>query len=214
MAQTKQGNFDITYPHIEAPTVQDGEWGKERKSRKLTSPSINGWGVDIYRDPLVSYLSSDDWFYKRKLNGENMRILWNGEQALWNGKTNKFVCGNELSDYMNNTFLEEIFEEKFGRDKQVLLFGEHMGEKVQGNELGLKGHHFVLFDVNINGYWLGAQNIVEIAQYFNIYSCYDFMDGTCGMHRDPLWTLIDDVANGSFEDWEGIVATPKCCTFL
>ena len=143
MGQTKQGAFDMTYHHIDAPTVQDDEYGKQFKKRKLIVP-VEGQD-EAYRSPLLAYLAELPWVYSRKVDGENIRIQWDGEQALWNGKSNAFQCGADFTEYMNNTFLEEIFEEKFGRDKVVTLFGEKMGPKTQGNELGLEKDEVVLY---------------------------------------------------------------------
>lgn len=206
MGSTKQGEFEKVYHHIDAPTVQDDDYGKEFKKRKLTIPRNRN---NKYRELLLYQLGNTPWQYKRKLDGENLRVYWDGEQALWNGKSNKFQCGSELTDFMNNTFLEEIFEEKFGRDKAVYLFGEHMGPKSQGNELGLKKSEFVLYDVQINGTWLQGENVKEVAKYFGVKTCYDFMPDEelcnfCG----SLYDLINRVADGDFKNWEGIVATP------
>lgn len=204
MSKTKQGAFETTYHHIDAPTVQDDEWGKEHKQRKLVVPKE---GQDeAYRSPLLAYLANVDWVYSRKIDGANLRVQWDGEEALWNGKSDKFVCGAELTEYMNNTFLEEIFEEKFGRDRRVLLFGEHMGPKVQGNELVLKKDEFILYDVNIDGTWLSSFDVIEVARYFNVRNIFSFMPH--GMLADTLNNLIKRVADGEFKDWEGIVARP------
>ena len=195
MAKTKQGAFDEVYHHIDAPTVQDDEYGKQFKKRKLIVPDM-GQG-EAYRSPLLAYMAELPWVYARK---------WDGEQALWNGKSNNFQCSAEFTDFMNNTFIEEIFEEKFGRDKTVILFGEKMGPKTQGNELGLKEDTFVLFDINVNGTWLSGVSIVEIAGYFGVPSVYRFMPH--GQAPTPLRELINKCARGDFKDWEGIVAKP------
>ena len=210
MAQTKQGPFEMVYCHIDPPTKTDDIWGAEHKSRKLYVPTIGSGDIGMYRDPLLYELSQAGWCFKRKLDGQNMRVRWDGEQALWNGKSDKFSCGSDLSDYMNHTFLEELFEEKFGRDCEVYLFGEHMGPKVQGNELGLQESEFVLFDVRINGYWQSQFSIEDIARFFKIHTCYDFMGdldeySTTG----TLIELINAVEQGKFKDWEGIVALPQ-----
>lgn len=208
MAQTQQGAFEMTYHHIDAPTRADDEWGKEHKSRRLIRPSeVDEMArVECYRDPLSCQLSKTGWQYKRKLDGQNMRVFWDGDQALWNGKSDKFTCNSVLTKYMNETFLEEIFEEKFDRNIKVVLFGEHMGPGVQGNELKLKTSEFVLYDVNINDYWQSPKNIQEIAGYFGIKTCYDYMPEMPDC--DTLDSLIDRVSTGEFKDWEGIVATP------
>lgn len=205
MAQTKQGSFDTTYHHIDAPTIQDDEYGKLNRKRKLIVPAK--YQTEAYRSPLLAYLAESPWTFSRKVDGENIRIQWDGEQALWNGKSNAFQCSAEFTEYMNNTFLEEIFEEKFGRDKVVTLFGEKMGPKTQGNELGLEKDEVILYDVNVNGTWLLSVDVMEIAKYFNLRTVYDFMPIL--LKGGNLRELIERCANGEFKDWEGIVAIPQ-----
>lgn len=206
MGLTKQGAFDMTYHHIDAPTNKDEEYGKQFKKRKLIVPAEGQ--SDAYRSPLLAYLAESPWVYSRKIDGENIRIQWDGEQALWNGKSNAFQCSAEFTDYMNRTFLEEIFEEKFGREKVVTLFGEKMGPKTQGNELGLEKDEVILYDVNINGTWLDTNNVIEVARYFGLRTVYDFMPNNQYSNWGTLQWLIEACANGKFEDWEGIVARP------
>lgn len=210
MSKTKQGGFDTTYHHIDAPTVQDEEYGRQLYKRKLIVPEKGQY--EAYRSPLLGYLAENPWTYSRKIDGENIRIQWDGEQALWNGKSNSFQCSAEFTDYMNNTFLEEIFEEKFGRDRVVTLFGEKMGPKTQGNELRLEKDEVILYDVmvssdtHVSGTWLNEENVRAIAEYFGGHTVYDFMPSRMG--GATLRELIKLCAEGMFENWEGIVATP------
>lgn len=206
MGQTKQGAFDMTYHHIDAPTVQDDEYGRQFHKRKLMIPDKTTQSWASYRSTLLAYLSNAAWTYTRKIDGENIRIQWDGEQALWNGKSNAFQCSAEFTDYMNRTFLEEIFEEKFGRDKVVTIFGEKMGPKTQGNELGLEKDELVLYDVNINGTWLSKDDVQSVANYFGVRTVLDFMPQV--LTGCTLQELIKLCSEGQFQDWEGIVATP------
>ena len=162
--KTQQKAFDIKYGHIDAPTVTDETLTKSIGKRLLVNPKEKPAQKKIYREPELEYLAKNLWAYKRKLNGENMRVLWDGEQAVWNGKTNDFQTDAETTESMNATFQEEIFEEKFGREKQVLLFGERMAPKSQGNELGLEKVEFVLFDVKIGDTWLAPENLRAVAK--------------------------------------------------
>lgn len=204
MSKTAQGAFDMTYHHIDAPTVQDDEWGRVHKQRKLVIPyDHKNTTENFYRSDLLQYLSDLPWLWTRKIDGENIRIQWDGEKAVWNGKSNNFQCGADFTKYMNETFLEEIFEEKFGREKTVTLFGEHMGPKVQGNELGLGGDEFILYDVNVNGTWLSTSDVRQVAEYFGLCTVYELGTGI-----DTLSNLIKRVSDGSFRSWEGIVARP------
>lgn len=208
--KTQQKAFDIKYNHIDAPTFTNDALTKTVGIRLLVNPKEHPAQKKIYREPELEYLSKNLWAYKRKLNGENMRVLWNGEQAIWNGKTNDFQTNDETTEYMNATFVEEIFEEKFGREKQVLFFGERMAPDSQGNELKLEKVEFVLFDVKIGDTWLEPENLRAVAKYFNIRTCYDFMRAKDEKKNyiDTLENLINAVTRGDFKEWEGIVASP------
>ena len=48
MAQTKQGGFEKTYHHIDAPTYQNDNYGRENKKRILLDP-LND--IDDISDP-------------------------------------------------------------------------------------------------------------------------------------------------------------------
>ena len=206
MAKTEQGSFSVKYHHIDAPTKTDEEWGKAYKQRKLLVPTELGPAdrLDAYRSPELWHLSEHTWFAWRKLDGENIRVHWDGEQALWNGKTDNFVCDANFKKYMEETFPEELFEEKFGRDKEVTLFGERVGTKVQKNELNLDHNEFVLFDVLIGNIWLDERQIQDVANFFNLHTPISFGAAM----RGSLDWLIERVANGEVKEWEGIVATP------
>lgn len=205
MSQTKQGAFPETYPHIEAPTVANEAAPKIKRRRLLRVPQDIESDREIYRTPTLYYLSKLPWLVRRKIDGENIRIKWDGTQALWNGKTNAFNCSANFTDFMNSTFLEEIFEEKFERDKTVILFGEHVGPKVQTNDLKLDEDDLVLFDVFINGFWLEQENVKQISRYFGVKHHSDFEEGP---EQATLSSIIQDVAAGRYLSWEGIVATP------
>ena len=217
--KTAQGKFEQKYHHIEAPTSSDKDRSKQVGRRVLALPWEHPDNPKVWREPELGYLMRNKWAYKRKLDGENMRVMWDGERAIWNGKSDDFTCNEETTEMMNRIFQEEIFEEKFGREKTVLLFGERMGPKCQGNELELLESTFVLFDVKIGDTWLEPKNIVSIAKYFNVPSCYDYMSGGTEAvldgdgYVDTLISLIKKMSEGKFSKWEGIVAIPEVGLF-
>lgn len=212
MAVTKQGAFPTTYHHIDAPTYQDEEYGKQTKKRKLMVapilPRNETFAEKLWRDPLVAMLASGKWNVRRKLDGENIRIRWDGNEALWNGKTDKFTCDAKFTEYMNSTFIEEIFEEEFGHEKEVIIFGEKMGPKTQGNELMLDADEVIVYDVCINGYWLDRYAVQSIAEKFHVRTCYDLMGPNILNREWDLCNIIRFVATGQVKDWEGVVCTP------
>lgn len=221
--------FDKTYHHISAPMKEDRHWGKNNKTRRLYNPlewmDPSTWkerGIDA--DNFTSYLKdsfSEDyffelrnhpWTFKRKIDGTNIRIQWDGEQAKIFGKTNKANMDSipGFKAFMEERFLEERFEEKFGHDKMVYLYGEWAGPKVQKNDLNLVSPEFVLFDVEINGIFLDSAGICDVSQHFGVSNCYSFnTTDLCDCENKSLLDWIDYVAKGNIASWEGIVVEPS-----
>lgn len=111
-----------------------------------------------------------DWEFTEKIDGANIRIIWDGYRVEIKGRTDKANLPTHQLETLNNLFAgednEEIFERLFG-DKEVTLFGEVYGNKVQTNGYS-ETTDFTLFDVNIGGIWLERQDMISIANEFCI----------------------------------------------
>ena len=87
-----------------------------------------------YRDKTVEYLANCKWRFTEKIDGTNIRVYWDGHCVNFGGRTEKAQIPMHLLEYLNATFggneNEEIFEQMFG-DKEVILFGEGYGPKIQ-----------------------------------------------------------------------------------
>lgn len=208
MAKTILGKFDYTYPHIDAPSVEDEEYRERTRRYKVIQ---NPFVKDDYRNPMFYYLKNLPWTAKRKYDGTNIRIKWDGEQAIVGGKTDKADLEHipGLAKFVETRLLEERFEEHLGRGKTFYLFGEWMGDKVQDNELGLDGQDLVLFDVKVeDGVWFTPENVIDLAEkmglsHFETYA--EHVDDA-----DDLDELLERVNSGRYADWEGIVCEPMC----
>lgn len=64
---------------------------------------------------------------------------------------------------------EQLFEQLFG-EKEVVLFGEGFGNKIQkcGADYNPDGVDFILFDVYVGGTYLERINVEGIGKAFNI----------------------------------------------
>ena len=101
----------------------------------------------------------------------NIRVCWDGYRVSFAGRTDKAQIPTHLMAKLEELFggetKEEIFEQTFG-NKEVILFGEGFGEKIQKGG-GLYGHvNFILLDVYIGGYWLERKAVADIASKFGI----------------------------------------------
>lgn len=125
-----------------------------------------------FRNPAVEYLKDNEWIFTEKVDGTNIRILWDGHKVSFNGRTDNAQLPMELISKLTELFCgqvnEQLFEQKFG-EKEVMFFGEGFGAGIQkggGDYSDEKG--FILFDVLIGDFFLERENLEEIAKSFNV----------------------------------------------
>lgn len=121
-----------------------------------------------FRNETVGYLANLIWIGTEKVDGTNIRIIWDGHSIMTAGRTNKSEIPKPLADYLRELFgdiaTEELFEQMFG-EKEVVLYGEGYGAGIQ--KVGAKYSStpkFILFDVKINDVYLSRTNVEMIAK--------------------------------------------------
>lgn len=124
-----------------------------------------------FRNPAVEFLKNNVWTFTEKIDGTNIRVYWDGHKVEFAGRTDKTQIPTHLLDKLNKLFgsneSEELFEQLFG-EKEVYLFGEGYGPKIQKGSLYRETVDFILFDVIINGNYQPRETVEELAQTFNI----------------------------------------------
>lgn len=123
-----------------------------------------------FSTPELDYLRNTPWYWTEKVDGTNIRVIWDGYRVSFKGRTDRADIPKhllvKLEELFGGTDKEEIFEQKFGK-KQVILYGEGFGKKIQNG--GLYGDvNFILFDVVVDGFWLKCSNVTDIAETFGI----------------------------------------------
>lgn len=127
----------------------------------------------VFRDETVKFLKDSEWEWTEKVDGTNIGIVWDGYKISYQGRTKQAEIQYFLLERLNEIFgseeVEELFEELFGT-KEVILFGEGFGNKIQkvGSKYNPYGVDFILFDVLINGNYQSRDNVEKIAKSFNI----------------------------------------------
>lgn len=127
-----------------------------------------------FRNETVEFLKNNDWICTEKIDGTNIGVVWDGHKVSFQGRNEKSNIPNHLLNKLNDMFCgnanEELFEQKFG-EKQVILFGEGYGTKIQkcGEEYR-NDVSFILFDVYLpeQNLWLKRDDIEDIAKAFSI----------------------------------------------
>lgn len=162
----------------------------------------------VFSSHELEMLQDIQWCWTEKVDGTNIRVIWDGYRVSFAGRTDKAQIPSHLlarlEELFGGTDKEEIFEQTFG-NKEVILFGEGFGEKIQkGGELYGKTD-FILFDVWI-GMWLEQGSVSDIAAAFGIKAVPTVGFGTLDkavefIKQHPMSQLRD-------AEMEGIVCRP------
>ena len=127
--------------------------------------------LNDFRNPTIAYLKDNMWAFTEKIDGTNIRIHWDGHKVEFGGRTDRAQIPGHLLSKLNEMFMtteaEELFEQTWG-DKDVILFGEGYGPKIQNGGEYRSDVSFILFDVLVGDNYQEREWVEETAQMFNI----------------------------------------------
>ncbi len=191
----------IEYPKIYGPFKRD-ERGKVQ---------ANNWTNQIFE-----YLLDNEWRFWEKIDGTNIRIMYQDGAITFAGRTNNAILPSQLVKVLESIKDQNLnkFQAMFG-DKQVCFYGEGFGGKIQ------KGHlygdmQFALFDVVINNFWLSQDAVSEISEELNLLRAPEITNrfDLCTL-RDGINHLINNKENSMLsassnepKEMEGFIAYP------
>ena len=162
--------------------------------------------------PEFEYLKDNQWEFTEKVDGTNIRVMWDGKDIRFGGKTDSAQTPCDLIARLHDIFdpkkgmFESIFTPKEGEAMSVCLYGEGYGAGIQKGGIYRPTKSFVLFDVKIGELWLKRTDVEDIAAKMNCEVVPVVGHGT-------LQHAIDIVKSGFKSMWgdfiaEGIVARP------
>jgi len=162
-----------------------------------------------YSLPEFEYLKKNKWIFTEKVDGTNIRIMFQDGKITFGGKTDLSQIPNQLVNRLNEKILPLLdkFIEIFN-DAEVCLYGEGYGAKIQkGGGNYRVDQDFVLFDIKIGHWWLKREDIEDIANKLNL-------DIVPIIGSGSLEELVEYVKTGFNSKWgefmaEGIVARPE-----
>jgi len=170
-----------------------------------------------FSKPEFEYLKDCDWEWTEKVDGTNIRIIFNlsaGVQQI-KGKTDKAQVQSVLLEVLEKIFNIDKFDmvnELFNKidddtgDFVVCLYGEGYGNRINKGGKYRSDHGFVLFDARIGHWWLKRETLVEIADKLGL-------EIVPVIGRGTLIEMVEKVRAGFTSEWgnfqaEGIVTRP------
>lgn len=123
----------------------------------------------VFALPEFELLKDVEWTWTEKIDGTNIRILWDGETVRFGGKTDDAQIPTFLLRVLQDTFTADKMKAVFNDATNVCLYGEGYGAKIQkgGNYIPDRTD-FILFDVKIDTWWLTRESIEDIASKLGI----------------------------------------------
>ena len=159
-----------------------------------------------FAKPEFEYLANNEWAYTEKVDGTNIRVIWDGENVTFRGKTDNAQLYVPLVERLQEKFYSGAMAQIF--DGPVCLYGEGYGAKIQkgGGNYIQDSVDFALFDVLIGDNWLERNNVEDIAGKLQIMIAPVIGKGS-------LYEAIERCKKGFDSQWgsfmaEGIVARP------
>lgn len=161
--------------------------------------------------PEFEFLADNKWDFTEKVDGTNIRVIWNDGKISFGGRTDRALIPATLFSKLRDYFGEgEGIDRVFGCG-EVCLYGEGYGDNIQkgGKYLQNRGGEsdFVLFDVKVGEWWLHRADVEDVALRLGI----DFVPI---VDVGTLHDAINRVKGQLWSAWgdfpaEGIVARPS-----
>lgn len=124
-----------------------------------------------WSSPELEYLKDAEWIYTEKIDGTNVRVIWDGYRVTFGGRTDNAQLPMPLYTWLNEKFggpeKEQLFEQKFASTPAV-LYGEGYGPKIQGGGKYRPDISTVFYDVRVGDWWLDRRNIEDVCAYFGL----------------------------------------------
>src|SRR5574344_586352 len=168
--------------------------------------------IVVFAEPFNS-LQNINWIGTEQIDGINIQIHWDGFVVKTVDQNSNTVIPKELAKLLHTMFeckeMEYVFENVFGK-KEVLLYGEGYGGKIQkGKEYSITPN-FILFDIMVNGVMLRREEVLNAATKLGIKCVPIVFRGTLReaanfIKGHPVSTL----GSGKHE-MEGLILQPNC----
>jgi hypothetical protein len=161
--------------------------------------------------PEFEYLANNSWVFTEKVDGTNIRIMINGGDITFGGKTDSAQIPAQLIERLVQRFHTDEQRKRLAGiflNGPACLYGEGYGTKIQkGGGNYREDQDFVLFDVKVGDWWLQREDVEDVANKL-------LLDVVPIIGEGSLNDAVALAKEGITSNWgpfqaEGIVARPK-----
>ncbi|MCP4900801.1 MAG: hypothetical protein GY906_27870 [bacterium] len=175
---------------------------------KRNPTNRNAVQVGTWTDSTLAALRAVEWTWTEKVDGTNIRLLWDGERAEMRGRSDRAQLPGRLRLWFER-YQEQLTErmyEAFG-PSSAALYGEGYGAGIQKGGQYLEHQAFVMFDLMRSDSWLPLDVTQDIASVLGL-------DHVPIVGKGSIYEAVEFVVSDDFKShWgdfhpEGIVALP------
>ena len=102
------------------------------------------------------------WYWTEKIDGTNIRAIWQGGKLSFGGKTDNASIPADLVKWLYENITPEKLAACFPDGGDVVIYGEGYGAGIQRGGLYGPTKKFIVFDVLIDEWWLKCKDIEDV----------------------------------------------------
>lgn len=134
------------------------------KIETLYERDLETFKVDPSKLKNRTYSLIKSWSFTEKVDGTNIRVIWQDGNLSFGGKTDNAQIHGDLIKHLYETVspirLAEVFP-----DTTAVIYGEGYGAGIQKGGLYSPTKKFIVFDVLVGGrWWLSWENTCDVAE--------------------------------------------------
>lgn len=152
----------------------------------------------------------DPWVWTEKVDGTNIRCIWQDSKLTFGGKTDNAQIHADLVKWLYENVSTDRLQEVFpaASTAPVVLYGEGYGAGIQGGGDYSPTKRLILFDVRVGDWWLSDENVRDVGAKLGLDVVPLFGEMTLAVATDIVRAgLPSRLADGRREA-EGLVGRP------
>jgi hypothetical protein len=163
--------------------------------------------VGVLKNRTYSMLKS--WHWTEKIDGTNIRCIWQDGKLTFGGKTDNAQIHADLVKWLYENVSVDKLREVFP-ESNVVLYGEGYGAGIQkGGGLYSPTKRLILFDVLVDGkWWLSQDNVNDVAAKLELDVVPYIGEMTLEEATEMVRAGFKSRLNGGQAQAEGLVGRP------
>lgn len=161
----------------------------------------------VLKNPVYGIIRT--WEFTEKIDGTNIRCIWENGTLTFGGKTDNAQIHADLIKWLYEHVSTEKLREMFPEAASVVIYGEGYGAGIQkGGDYG-DTKKLIVFDVLVDGkWWLNWENVCDVARKLELDTVPFVGEMTLGAATEMVRAGFASRLNGGKARAEGLVGRP------